>query len=117
MVFLPWGNLFKEKVSPNPFQNLFNLWLPVCVADMMERGFFEIFRGVRFKSVRPVDMGLVLISTKIVKWKSGAAETLISLAILRLRDTVRHDRIQLHFIGFPRVLANPPSALYVCSVG
>jgi len=33
--------------------------LPVCVADMMGRGLFEIYRGVRLKSVRPVDVRLV----------------------------------------------------------
>ena len=33
-----WGNLFEEKVSPNPFQNLFRRLLPVCLADMMGRG-------------------------------------------------------------------------------
>jgi len=54
-----WGNLFEEKVSPNPFQNLFGRWLPVCLAYMMERGFFEIYRGVRLKFVRPVDVKLV----------------------------------------------------------
>ncbi|MBO5256839.1 MAG: hypothetical protein J6C42_04970, partial [Clostridia bacterium] len=30
-----WGNLFEEKVSPNPFQNLFGRWLPVCLAYIM----------------------------------------------------------------------------------
>jgi hypothetical protein len=29
--FFPWGNLFEEKVSPNPFQNLFGLRLTVCL--------------------------------------------------------------------------------------
>jgi len=35
-----WGNLFEEKVSPIPFQNLFNLLQPVCLADMVEWGIF-----------------------------------------------------------------------------
>ena len=87
------------------------------MADRMGRGFFEIYRGVRLKSVRPVDVGLVLISTKIVLGKSGSAKTLTSLAMQRLHDTVRHYRIQLHFVRFPRVLARPPSALCVRSVG
>jgi len=57
---------------------------------MMGRGLFEIYRGVRLKFVRPVDVGLVFISTKIVMGKSGSAKTLTSLAIFRLRDTIRH---------------------------
>ena len=84
-----WGNLFEEKVSPNPFQNLFTLWLPVCLAGMMGRGKRKKFRGVRLKSVRSVDMGLVLISTKIVLGKSGSAKTLTSRAMQRLHDLVR----------------------------
>ncbi len=33
-----WGNLFEEKVSPNPFQNLFGLRQPVGLVYMMKRG-------------------------------------------------------------------------------
>jgi len=84
-----WGNLFEEKVSPNPFPNLFNRLLSVCLAGMMGRGLFEIYRGVRLKFVRPVDVMLVLISTKIVLGKSGTAP-LTSHAILRLLDIIRH---------------------------
>jgi len=51
-----WGNLFEEKVSPNPFQNLFRLWQPVCVGDMGEKGERGIFRGVRLKFVSPADV-------------------------------------------------------------
>ena len=36
-------------------------------------------------------MGLVLISTKIVRWKSGAAGTLISHAVESDLDFVRND--------------------------
>jgi len=35
-----WGNLFEEKVPPDPFQNLFNLLQPVCLADMVGKGAF-----------------------------------------------------------------------------
>ena len=42
---------------------------------------------------------------KIVRWKSGAAGTLISHAVWRYVDIVRHVRIQLHLVGFPHALA------------
>ena len=53
-------------------------------------GDFGKFRGVRLKSVRPVDISLVLISMKISTGKSGSAKTLTSLAGFRLHDIVRH---------------------------
>ncbi len=49
-----------------------------------------ILRFVKLKFVRPVDVSLVLISTKIVLGKSGTAP-LISHAGFRLRDEVRHS--------------------------
>ena len=57
------------------------------------------------------DMGVVLISTKIVRWKSGAAGTLISLAVWRYVDEVRHVGIQLHY-GIPRTPWLPPFVLF-----
>ena len=59
-----------------------------------------------------VDMGLVLISTKIVRWKSGAAGTLISRAMQRSFDLVRRVRIQLHY-DIPRTPWLPPFVLCV----
>ena len=94
-VRISWGNLFEEKVSPNPFQNLFNRLLPVCLAYMVGRGKRKKLHGVRLKFVRPVDVRLVLISTKIVLGKSGSAMTLTSHAVGRYVDEVRNYRIQL----------------------
>jgi len=48
---------------------------------------------------------------KIVLGKSGAAETLISHAIRRTNDFVRHFQIQLHF-GIPRTPWLPPFVLF-----
>ena len=83
-----WGN-FLEKVPPNPFKN-FSAVVAGLYGLYDGEGKRGKLRGVRLRSVRPVDVGLVLISTKIVRWKSGAAETLTSHAILRLRDLVHY---------------------------
>ena len=44
----------KESCAKN-----FNLRLTWSLADMVERGFFEIYRFVKLKFVRPADMMLV----------------------------------------------------------
>jgi hypothetical protein len=55
LFYCNWGNLFEEKVPPNPFQNLFGLLLPFFAADMMKREKRGgIFGGVRLKIVRAI---------------------------------------------------------------
>jgi len=52
------GGTFWKKFPQTPSKT-FRLWQPESLADMMGKEEKKKLRGVRLKSVRPVDVGLV----------------------------------------------------------